>query len=677
MAASKQSRDFSYASLFPSSPNAFRRGLESGAGFSWESADVGFTQFADGLKLTSSKERSTDYGRCIETRWRHAALGVSAEIRYEVFDDTGVVEIDGCLTNCGKKKLKNVRGPLVLALDFKIPAASRPHVTWINSGGSVESCFPPTAYTVKEVELGPQSNKTLFGGRYGGRSTETELPVAFVIDPETQDGFFCYIEWPCRWITMINRSGTDLLLMPHVAYTDFTLDPGETVQVPKASLGFFNGDIHDGSNLLRRHIVHHVMQPVADAPLLPVTYNHYYGLSSDWTVETLKREASAYAELGVEYFVVDAEWFAGGFRGGVGNWERLDKRRFPNGFDEIVEHVEGLGMKFGSWLEIEFAMEGSHWVKKHPDWFHQATHRPNLVYGTARHKDRLLRLEDPEIRRQVADFMVGWIKRYRMEWLRWDFNDAPAPFWEANEAEQDAGRLQLGYGFGVMALADELRARCPNLHIEACAGGGYRMDLGTLRRVHSAWINDNSGTLEAIRWFKKGVNYVLPGCYANSAFLWMSHADRRQQTLADFKRNGYPPAVIRSQMAGTLLMSEQSPYFSRRDKAYLREEIEKYKSIRHFLMKDFYPIFKPQTLEDYDGWQFHDPETDEGFLMVFRVESPSSRTKVTLRGLTAGQQYELEDMDSGRTRKLEGGKPLTVMIADVQGTAWYRYGANT
>lgn len=673
MAKSKQSSDFTYPSLFPRSSNAFQRGMQSRAGFSWESANVGFTQFSDGLKLVACKERQTDYGRTVQARWEHSGTKVRADVRYEVFDDTGVVEIDGRLTNRGRKKLRNVRGPLVLAVDFRIPVASRPHVSWVNSGGSVESCFPPTAYTVKEVELGWESGKTLFGGRYGGRSTESELPFAFVIDPETRDGFFCYIEWPCRWITMINRAGSNMLLLPHVAYTDFELGPGESFDMPKASLGFFNGDIHDGSNLLRRHITRHVVQPVPDAPLLPVTYNHYYGLPSDWTVETLKKEAKAYAEIGAEYFVVDAEWFAGGFRDGVGNWERLDKRRFPNGFDEIVEYVEALGMKFGSWLEIEFAMEGSHWVKKHPDWFHQATNRPNLVYGRARHNDRLLRLEDPDVRRQVCDFMVGWVERYRLEWLRWDFNNAPAPFWEANESEKNSGKLQLGYGHGVMALADELRERCPQLHIEACAGGGYRMDLGTLRRANSAWINDNSLSTEAIRWFKKGVNHVLPGCYANSAFLWMSHPARRQQTLASFKREGYPSFVMRSQMAGTLLLSEQSQYFSAKVKDALRAEIERYKSIRHLLMKDFYPLFTPTTLADYDGWQFHDPETDEGFLLVFRVESPASKTKAELRGLKPGKSYRLTDMDSGRTRKLEGGKTLSITINDIQGTAWYRY----
>ena len=152
------------------------------------------------------------------------------------------------------------------------------------------------------------------------------------------------------------------------------------------------------------------------------------------------------------------------------------------------------------------------------------------------------------------------------------------------------------------------------------------MDLGTLRRANSAWINDNSTTIEAIRWFKKGVNHVLPGCYANSAFLWMSHPERRQQTLASFKREGYPPYVMRSQFAGTLLLSEQSQYFSAKVKDHLRQEIANYKSVRHLLMKDFYPLFYPQSLAEFDGVRDHATFIHDWRCDGHALASPTIRT---------------------------------------------------
>ena len=118
-------------------------------------------------------------------------------------------------------------------------------------------------------------------------------------------------------------------------------------------------------------------------------------------------------------------------------------------------------------------MKGSDWAERHPDWFHRADGKRNYFYGRRDFDDLLLRLEDAGVRNQVADFLGRWVARYRIEWLRWDFNNVPAPFWEANEPERQWGRLQLGYGEGLLLLLDEFMARCPQVHIEACAGGGH------------------------------------------------------------------------------------------------------------------------------------------------------------------------------------------------------------
>ena len=52
--------------------------------------------------------------------------------------------------------------------------------------------------------------------------------------------------------------------------------------------------------------------------------------------------------------------------------------------------------------------------------------------------------------------------------------------------------------------------------------------------------------------------------------------------------------------------------------------IADYKSIRHLINKDYYPLF-PQTFDtqQWIGWEFFDAEAGEGFLVVLRPkESP-------------------------------------------------------
>ncbi|MDP7743610.1 MAG: alpha-galactosidase, partial [Lentisphaeria bacterium] len=442
-----------------------------------------------------------------------------------------------------------------------------------------------------------------------------------------------------------------------------------SVPIPRACLGFFRGDAVDGSNALRRHINENVRRD--DSPP-PVFYNHFFGMRRDWTVEDHLYEARVYAELGIEYYVVDAEWHKGDFRVGIGNWEIEDKRRFPDGMAAFADHVRALGMKFGSWIEIEWAMANSHWGRKHPDWFATIPGR-YYHYGGGELQDRLLRVCDPKVRAAVADFLEQWVEKYGIEWVRWDMNNAPARFWALEDPKGQCGWGHLGYGEGLYALLDEFMRRCPQVHIESCAAGGHRMDLGTLRRGHSAWMSDKTDTHDVTRRIQTGLNRVLPGCYGNSSFIWATHPLQRSQTLSALKKDGYPPAALRSRMGGTLGFAENARFFTPAIKETLRQEIANYKVQRHLLMKDFYPLFDPRRLAEYDGWQFHDPETGEGFFQVFRCKAPQSQTEVRLRGLLPGLEYVLRDVDTRRQRNLRGGAAMRIRIADVDGVKWYQY----
>jgi len=381
-------------------------------------------------------------------------------------------------------------------------------------------------YKVSQTDIPPFGKITLLGGRVEGKSTDAHMPYVIINDYENKNGFFFALEWPCKWIIQLavqsnNRGNRILSCVAHVAWTNFDLVPGESVPIAKIDIGFFKGNSFEGSNALRKHIVKHIMRPIKGATLLPpVFYNHWFGgLPDKWNISDLKREADIYSELGIEYFVVDAGWFKGGFRKGIGNWEKVDRKRFPDGMEEMVRYVESKGMKFGSWLEIEFAMENSDWAKRHPDWFYSAETSRNFCCRERRFQDLLLKLDNLSVREKVADFIESWVKRYHIKWIRWDFNNSPAPFWMINEKDNQMGKLQIGYGDGLLKLLDNIMERCPDVHIEACAGGGHRMDLGTLRRAHSAWMNDNTRSFDAVRRFQSGINRLLPGNYGNSCFL--------------------------------------------------------------------------------------------------------------------------------------------------------------
>ena len=246
-------------------------------------------------------------------------------------------------------------------------------------------------------------------------------------------------------------------------------------------------------------------------------------------------------------------------------------------------------------------------------------------------------------------------------------------FWDSNEKSGQSGKQQIEYAEGFYALLDDFRRRCPQVHIEACSAGGHRMDLGTLRRAESAWMNDNTETYNPIRRFQAGVNRLIPGNYANSCVHWAGLTRQRTQSMTSFKRNGYPPAVLRSRMGGSLGFTENSRFFNDHIRKQLKKEIENYKKQRHLLLKDYYPLFNPQTLSDYDGWQFHDPKTGEGFFQIFRCRSSVNQVEVKLRGLDRRKTYILKDVDTGRKRKTQGTQLLKIRISDIEGVKWGQY----
>ncbi len=92
----------------------------------------------------------------------------------------------------------------------------------------------------------------------------------------------------------------------------------------------------------------------------------------------MMRQAEAAARIGLEHFVLDAGWYGGcpggDFETGVGNWEVIDRAKFPNGLEPLAEFVRGKGMGFGLWFEPERAHRDSAWARGHPDWFREHRH---------------------------------------------------------------------------------------------------------------------------------------------------------------------------------------------------------------------------------------------------------------------------------------------------------------
>jgi len=213
----------------------------------------------------------------------------------------------------------------------------------------------------------------------------------------------------------------------------------------------------------------------------PVVVNTWEATYFDHRLEQLTALADAAAEVGAERFVLDDGWFAGrrNDRAGLGDWI-VDPDVWPDGLHPLVDHVRGLGLEFGLWVEPEMVNEDSELARQHPDW---------LLRGRSGLPDtwrfqQLLDLQHPDAYAHVRDALVGLVEEYDIAYLKWDHNRDLIDV-------AHAGRPAVhGQTLALYRLLDDLREAQPSLEIESCASGGARVDLGILDRTDRVWASD-------------------------------------------------------------------------------------------------------------------------------------------------------------------------------------------
>lgn len=213
----------------------------------------------------------------------------------------------------------------------------------------------------------------------------------------------------------------------------------------------------------------------------PVHYNCWEAVYFDHDLPTLKDIASRAADLGAERFVLDDGWF--GNRDddtrALSDWQ-VDPRKYPDGLKPLIDHVQGLGMRFGIWFEPEMINPDSNVFRANPHW---ALGSEDQILGR---QQMALNMALPEVRDFLFDRIGKVLGDHAIDYVKWDHNRVlPMP---------DAAQTRGSY-----ALIDRLRAAHPQVEIESCASGGARIDFGILSRTQRVWLSDSNDALERLR----------------------------------------------------------------------------------------------------------------------------------------------------------------------------------
>ncbi|MFI9616873.1 alpha-galactosidase [Streptomyces sp. NPDC052023] len=389
----------------------------------------------------------------------------------------------------------------------------------------------------------------------------------------------------------------------------------------------FGGASRSFHRHLRAHVLPHPQE------LRPVLYNSWeatwFEVSEDNQIALARRAAA----VGAELFVLDDGWFRGreDDRSGLGDWTPHPKR-FPRGLRPLSDEVHRLGMAFGLWVEPEMVNADSDLYRAHPAW---VLHLPDRTATELRHQ-MVLDFSRPE----VTDWALGWLRRLvtenAVDFLKWDFNRS---FTEAgtHAGGPDARRVHVDHARGLYRVLDQLRAEFPQLRIEACAGGGGRVDAGILSRTDQVWTSDNTDAVDRLR-IQHGFSQLYPA-RVMSAWVTDSPNPLTGRTV---------PLRFRfhSAMAGVLGIGGDLTRWTDAELAEAAELVQVYKDIRAVVQRGEQFRLLPPGNGPLTAVQYVDE--DRTVVLIWRPSTAYGPPEppLRLRGLEAEARYR--DEDTGR-----------------------------
>ena len=551
--------------------------------------------------------------------WKEKATGFTATLSATVYAQPAACELRWEFQAAPDKSSGLVSA--VRSVDFATAARDGQVSMLSSSGGLTGGLSGKPERTGFMTQMTPLGAKSL--GVSGGRSSNGDLPF-FILSRLTGGmglavGLAWSGQWKCKAAFDSQRKETHVVA--GIDLCRFRVPPGERIVMPGALLVPFTGDAHDGTNVLRRVLrAHYAARLAGELPLPPVSFNSWFVFTNNVNEKMLCDLADASADLGLDYFCLDSGWFDGDFPEGVGNWT-INNAKFPNGLRAVSDHVHRLGMKFGLWFEPERVANGTRWQREHPEW----------LLGK-----NLLNLGEPAARKLALDMMSGIINEAGIDWIRYDFNIDPLESWHEAEGDEQQGLVQIRYVHGLYTLLDELMARHPALFIEQCSSGGRRIDLETVRRGHTYWKSDETIDQALMRFHQTGGNQFLPGGFLNTNY-------------CNFRSQGEMLALF----AGSLGFGLDFRALDPEQKTAIRQAVAAYKQIRRFINEDYYPLFEQSACgQEWVGWEFIDPDRQEGFFSVYRpASSPYDSATVPLHGLELGAEYNLKNRMSGEEKR--------------------------
>jgi alpha-galactosidase len=577
------------------------------------------------------------HGDRLEIHTKDIRYALAVDLLYRVYPRSGIIE--------KRSIIRNQTGQPVVVESAQsgvwyVPAGEGYRLSYLTGRWAGE-----TQLHREPVEPG----KKVLESRRGNTSHQANpwfaLDYQGNADEEHGRVWFGAIGWSGNWKLVVEETPAQQVRVTG-GFNDFDfgylLKPGETLETPAFYGGFTDQGFGESSRIMHAFERQEILPDRAAPHPRPVLYNSWEATTFDVNEAGQKQLADKAAKIGVELFVMDDGWFGqrNDDHAGLGDWT-VNPQKFPNGLKGLIDYVNGLGMKFGLWVEPEMVNPNSDLYRAHPDWAMHFNDRPR---SEARNQ-LILNMARDDVRDHIFTVLDKLVSENHIEFLKWDMNrHFGEPGWpEVAVAEQK--QIWVKYVDNVYNIIDRLRAKHPGLEIESCSGGGGRLDLGILKRVDEVWTSDNTEAFDRLR-----IQEGFTNAYAPKVMMaWVTDVPNLNGRSTPLK---YRFLVA---MQGSLGIGSNLNHWTDADFALASRMVGIDKEIRATVQQgNLYRLFSPREGE-FTANQYVSQDGKQAVLFAFLHSQQYLRPApvVYLRGLDERAVYRIKPIDDKLTGGLE------------------------
>lgn len=373
-----------------------------------------------------------------------------------------------------------------------------------------------------------------------------------------------------------------------------------------------------------------------------ILLNSWEGVYFDINQQGMDDMMADIAGMGGELFVMDDGWFGDKYprkndHTSLGDWV-VDTEKLPDGIEGLLRDAKKHNLKFGIWIEPEMANTISELYEKHPEWVIKAPKR-DLVLGRGG-TQVVLDLANPKVQDHVFKVVDDLLTKYpEIAYIKWDANMSIMNHGSQYLSMDNQSHLYIEYHRGFEKVCQRIRAKFPDVVIQACASGGGRANWGVLPYFDEFWVSDNTDALQRV-YMQWGTSYFFPAIAMASHISAVPNHTLFRTTSLKYR--------IDVAMSGRLGMEIQPKNMTDEEKALCKKAIGEYKEIRPVVQfGDLYRLQSPYEKRGVASLMYVDEPKNRAVFYWWKTESFQNEhlPRIKMAGLDANKLYTVRELN--------------------------------